>query len=135
MPFDGGRGRLTARGNTFPPVTDGLTFWRKENGCKVARDETFTAEQSACWTYGPCASNKPVDLCLVDGGHQWPGQQDRMPWQVLTGTEVKSLRAGNARTDAMVPQNAQKSPSRPRERSSSSASQPHRSLHGRLLLA
>lgn len=88
VPFDGGRGRLTARGNTFPPVTDGLDFWRKENGCGTGRDETFQATESACWTYAPCVSKKPVDLCLVDGGHQWPGQQDRMPWQVVTGTEV-----------------------------------------------
>ena len=88
IPFTGGRGRNTARGNSFPPVTDGLEFWRKENGCQEKRDEISKAAESECWAYTGCASKKPVDLCMVEGGHQWPGQYKRALFQILAGVEV-----------------------------------------------
>lgn len=88
IPFTGGRGRHTARGNSFPPVTDGLEFWRKENGCQEKHDEISKAAESECWAYTGCTSKKPVDLCMVEGGHQWPGQYKRALFQILAGVEV-----------------------------------------------
>lgn len=87
-PFEGGRGRHTGRGNEWPPVQKGLDFWRVRNGCQEPRQQIDQGPENTCWAYPNCSSHKPVELCVVEGGHQWPGQEGRKVWQKLTGTEV-----------------------------------------------
>jgi polyhydroxybutyrate depolymerase len=87
VPLQGGAGRLTTRGNSWPPVEDGLNFWRRHNGCAIEKRETFHDDETTCWRYVG-HENGDVEFCLVKrGGHAWPGSTPRL-WQRLFGVRV-----------------------------------------------
>jgi polyhydroxybutyrate depolymerase len=87
VPLQGGAGRLTARGNAWPPVEGGLDFWRRYNGCTDEKRETYRDDETTCWRYTG-SGNGDVEFCLVrKGGHAWPGSRPRL-WQRLFGVRV-----------------------------------------------
>jgi polyhydroxybutyrate depolymerase len=87
VPLRGGAGRFTARGNVWPPVEQGLDFWRRHNACAVEKRETYRDGGTTCWRYTG-RDNGDVEFCLVsNGGHAWPGSRPRL-WQRLFGVRV-----------------------------------------------
>ena len=96
VPLCGGAGRLTARGNVWPPVERGLDFWRRHNGCASGKRETFRDDETTCWRYAG-RDNGDVEFCLVRrGGHAWPGSRPRL-WQRLFGVRVNRTFPTNRR--------------------------------------
>ncbi|MGF1640950.1 MAG: alpha/beta hydrolase family esterase [Rhodospirillales bacterium] len=87
VPLRGGRGRRTAHGNVWPPVEEGLAFWRRHNGCTGDRRETYRDAGTACWR-SVGRDHGDVEFCLVaDGGHGWPGSRPGF-WQWLFRVRV-----------------------------------------------
>ncbi len=89
----GARARHTAPGHVWAPVSRGLEFWSRRNGCQEVRTESFRGTGASCWTYGPCSTGRPVEFCSVEGGHHWPGQVQPMEWQRWTGQGISDFPA------------------------------------------
>lgn len=71
VPFAGGRGPATSESNEWPPVEDGIAWWRDANIC-TAPPVVETARPGIVGTLWRGAAD--VELWLVDGGgHFWPG--------------------------------------------------------------
>jgi polyhydroxybutyrate depolymerase len=78
VPFDGGRGARTARGANWPPVSHGLAYWCRHNGCVATPRLVHQRGPVKCWQYDAPDSGADVRFCLIDGGgHSWPGALDR----------------------------------------------------------
>jgi polyhydroxybutyrate depolymerase len=68
LPFEGGVGTL--REGAWPPVREGVSFWRRKDACRPA-----TASQAGQVTIerARCARGAAVDLVTIDRlGHEWP---------------------------------------------------------------
>jgi polyhydroxybutyrate depolymerase len=73
IPIEGGAGKLTASGRSWPPPQHGLSFWLHFNGCIGPESRAAEPGQTACFTFGQCRA--PVEYCVVaGGGHDWPGE-------------------------------------------------------------
>lgn len=88
VPLAGGQSTIVGLKSTWPPVENGINFWRERNGCAKNRNEVFNRGGSTCWAYAGCSGDKNVEFCLVEGGHQWPGVPNRALWQMMTGAQV-----------------------------------------------
>jgi polyhydroxybutyrate depolymerase len=68
VPFEGGRGVYP--GFDWPPVQDGIDYWRTRDGCA---EPTVRSRGSAVISTSRCAKGTAVKLITVaDAGHQWP---------------------------------------------------------------
>jgi polyhydroxybutyrate depolymerase len=68
VPFEGGRGAHPAF--EWPPVEDGIEFWRERDNC---REATTRSQGTATISSSSCARGTAVKLITVaDAGHQWP---------------------------------------------------------------
>lgn len=106
--ISGERGKYTAKFTTWPPVSKGLNFWRERNGCSSDRKEDLKEPQATCWLYGPCSTNRPVEYCEIDGGHEWPGQPRTLLWQRLTGVKMSKGFSANRQIWAFFVANPKK---------------------------
>jgi polyhydroxybutyrate depolymerase len=69
VPFAGGNG---VRDLDWPPVQDGIDFWRRRDGCPAP---TVRVRGTATISTSRCAGGTAVRLITVaDAGHQWPKQ-------------------------------------------------------------
>lgn len=58
--------------DTFPPVMDGIDFWRQINGCPEDKTVTAITDLSTETEWMPCADGTEATLILVQGGgHDW----------------------------------------------------------------
>lgn len=88
VPLAGGRGRLTARGFSWPPVESGLEHWRKHNGCASEPVVRHPTPDATSQHYLPSNGPGEVELCVIDGhGHGWPGTR-KLLWQRLLKVPV-----------------------------------------------
>lgn len=73
VPFDGGRGTLTAPRANWSDVARGIGLFQSANACDAAPAVTRPARDTTCRTRR-CDASERVEHCLVDGGgHAWPG--------------------------------------------------------------
>ena len=73
VPFAGGRGKNTlAKGANYRSVPEVLGFWVTKARCSEGRQDTDKGDTFACYEY--CAQ---VSLCVVEGGHAWPGSETK----------------------------------------------------------
>lgn len=71
VPFRGGRGRLTARNNNWPPVREGIERWCTINRCTGRDEATHFADGVTGYRRTGVAD---VELWLIEQGrHVWPG--------------------------------------------------------------
>lgn len=88
VPLKGGKGRFTAARNEWPPVMQGIEFWRSANKCDARAQQVSKGKDTTCWRYPGCSRGATVGYCLVEGGgHAWPGQKP-LRWQKLLGVNV-----------------------------------------------
>jgi len=88
VPIEGGKGTFTGFGNNWPPVTDGLEFWRQYNGCQERTTETFRDKYTRCTEYVDCQSGRRVEYCFIEvHGHAWPQMKSRF-WQKMRGVPI-----------------------------------------------
>jgi polyhydroxybutyrate depolymerase len=65
LAFDGGDG--------YPPVPDGVTRWRRADGCSSSTDTT-RARQVTRVRWAECPTGVAVELDTIESGrHEWPG--------------------------------------------------------------
>jgi polyhydroxybutyrate depolymerase len=58
----------------FPPLETQIDEWRKLNRCPDEAKVTYDKGEVECRTYGPCAQDTRVAVCMISGGgHTWPG--------------------------------------------------------------
>ncbi len=69
VPDVGGMGKQNAY--YWKPIKEVLEFWRQRNRCGAEMKEGEKGREHVCSTYNNC--QKPVQFCVVEGGHQWPG--------------------------------------------------------------
>lgn len=87
-PIEGTPAKLTGFGNNWPPVTDGLEFWRQYNGCEARQMETFRDKYTRCSEYVGCDSRGSVEYCFIKvHGHAWPQMKSRF-WQKMRGVPI-----------------------------------------------
>lgn len=60
------------------PIPDGLALLRRVNGCRAepvsVEARTGARAMLACERWDQCESDKPLELCLHDGGHSIPAE-------------------------------------------------------------
>jgi poly(3-hydroxybutyrate) depolymerase len=56
-------------------VQDGLDLFADANLCEPEQPEVWEAELAVCQNYRSCMPYSAVELCLVEGGHAWPGSK------------------------------------------------------------
>jgi polyhydroxybutyrate depolymerase len=79
VPLHGGRGRRTARHNTWPPVESGIERWCEINRCSRPGNVIRSFEGMVGRRYTGAAD---VELWLVEGGrHVWPGGTPGWRWR------------------------------------------------------
>jgi polyhydroxybutyrate depolymerase len=79
IPYDGGSGRCSTPGRSYPSVDYAVSEWRRFNGCAAAETEVYRSGIAACVEWS-CEAGTAVRLCRIDppsgsemGGHSWPG--------------------------------------------------------------
>ena len=78
VPLRGGRGRMTARHNNWPPVADGISRWCEINRCGQPGQVVRLIDGLVGHRY---TGDGDVELWLVEGGrHVWPGSPARAWW-------------------------------------------------------
>ena len=80
VPFEGGRGALSAKRARWAPVAPGIAAFQSANSCATPPQTRPAARDTVC-RLSACADDQRVELCLVEGGgHAWPGI-DPARWQ------------------------------------------------------
>jgi polyhydroxybutyrate depolymerase len=95
VPFNGGAGRLTGPGRSWPPAARSIEFWAQFDHCGPPPAGAVDGPETTCYAYAGCRAT--VELCLVRGsGHGWPGGAPK-PWQQLLGNYVSPTFPTSAR--------------------------------------
>lgn len=99
IPYEGGA-TFAGPGNTvnFPSAEDTLRFWATRNGCAEGLGEAVVAEADADFPIETIAADcagaaAPAVLYrVVNGGHTWPGGNNRYP-KFITGPTAEGFDA------------------------------------------
>ena len=74
--FKSERGPGDSIGASYIPVRETIDWWIKYNKCKDNPVRVFENSGAYCDSYGDCADNSEVKLCITsEGKHSWPGTQ------------------------------------------------------------
>jgi len=105
VPYDGGSPALSLWSIVYPgesppvfrSVAETITFWRTQDSCSGAPQQTYSSGDATCETYGGCQGGAVVTLCTIaGGGHTWPGgNPGALPSiaSVVVGTMSSSINA------------------------------------------
>ncbi|WP_161973776.1 alpha/beta hydrolase family esterase [Hwanghaeella grinnelliae] len=67
------------------PITDGMTFLRKLDGCGAKPDGSISLPKYQCDIWSDCGSGRELQLCTHPGGHSIPGEWVAQGYDWMTG--------------------------------------------------
>lgn len=73
VPFEGGRGEFTARGEGWMSAQQGIQIFAQNAQCSSSWQSRQVTADTACYQ-SDCPQGDTVEYCLIQGGgHTWPG--------------------------------------------------------------